>query len=177
MSIETEDQSVCMTVADVPPAMREMVSNHEMLRRLGFLSEQIFAYSPEPETNAVGLVVMLSEDKHFKIRCGTYADGEVKFKELWVRLIRQIGTNIFKEEDLQYMFDHSMVSRFPQHLVNSLLSHGVDIPAFSKPAGNTEKYDHADCCSHQNKPTANCACPTHCCCKEHACKLSNKAVN
>lgn len=116
----------------IPKVIKELLATHEILRRLGFRSEDIYCcyYS-----NQIA-VVLKTQGMEFTITCGEPGMSGPKFAELWTRACALWnGTEPGMTGTSRAMIFHNseMISMGVFPLVNALKSKGFTVPMFDDP--------------------------------------------
>lgn len=109
------------SLADVPAAIREMLSTHEAFRKLGFRSEDIFAnYS----TGGIVFMEVVAQEKKFVVSCGILRMSEEEFDKAWVAIVEALCKGEYREEDLMKMYEASWIGNHSAELVIKMTLRG-----------------------------------------------------
>ena len=121
-----------MTRDEIHPAMREALATFEMLRRFGFVSDDVFFYQNAdeppggPEPRGMMFVVLKTQGKEFTIRVGVVDLPH----DVWVDAWKAVATAALegRVEEADRIVQESQARRHVVQLMVAIEAKGIRIP-------------------------------------------------
>lgn len=107
-----------------PAPLKEALATHELLRRLGFSSDQIFMHRNPPPLEDI-VVVLKHQGKQCAITLGKLVGP---WEEDWSRLVELYNTHVITEAEFQAWYDQSWVRMHAPEILLVLGQKGITPP-------------------------------------------------
>ena len=122
-----------MTYDEIHPAMRNAIGAFDVLRRLGFPSEQIHWHQnagEPPGLEPVGMmfVVLQSPEGEFAIRVGVVDVPYAEWRETWKRVAQALLDQQIPPEDFDRMLQESESFKRSTALALAIEQKGIPVP-------------------------------------------------
>ena len=123
-----------MKYADVPKPMREAIGTFEMLRRLGFESNDIFFYhnGDEPEGGSepknMMFVCLKTQGREFFIRVGVVDLPYRDWAHTWQAVAMAVRSGTLPKADAERMVSECDAFLQTKSMVRAMLAKGITVP-------------------------------------------------
>lgn len=124
-----------MTYDEIHPVMRAALGTFEVLRRLGFKSDDIFFHqngdeAPGPEPRRMMFVVLKTQGKDFTIRVGVVDTTY----DVWVSTWKTVATAALEKrvEEIDRIVEESEAFRSKVQLMVAIQAKGILVPVAAR---------------------------------------------
>jgi hypothetical protein len=117
-----------MTIDDFPMVVREALSVHQVLRRLGFSADDIYVAPGHTAADSLH-VVLRTQGKQWAIALGPQTVDGPAMRDMWLRAIEYARTA--PEAELVAMFDGSVIQKQIALVAWSISQRGIELPLAS----------------------------------------------
>lgn len=123
-----------MKYREIPKPMRNALATYEILRRLGFSSDDIHwhhngaEHPGSPEPRGMMFVVLQTQGKEFLMRVGVIDTSYDAWREQWRTVMQALLDNAIPEKDYGRLLSESEAYRKTDNLCAAIRGKGIRIP-------------------------------------------------